>query len=100
MNYKAQAVKDVLANMKKKDKTVSNPMEATHSNPAVKTQENTPGKKVALPLKTNKGKAKAHSRKPAFNKPKGTVENPTAAEQAGRVVAIPKYYQKAKTRKS
>lgn len=101
MSPKAKAIQAALASLKKKDKTVSNPMEDAHENPAVEAQENTPGKKVAMPLKTNKGTAKAKSRKPAWHKPKGTVENPTAAEKAGQVVTAPNFgYQKAKTRKA
>lgn len=105
MSPKAQAVKAALASLKKKkDVGDSNPMEDAHENPAVESQENSPGKKVAIPTNTNKGTAKAKSRKPAWHKPKGTVENPTAAEKAGKVVAypnvpnLPKFYQKAKTR--
>lgn len=104
MNPKAQAIQAALASMKKKkDVGDSNPMEDAHENPAVENQENTPGKKVAMPLKSNKGSAKAKSRKPAWHKPKGTVENPVASENpgrnVGRVVTKPKtYFQKAKTR--
>lgn len=98
MNYKARAIKDVLANIR--GKGVHDPMDGAHNNPAVKAQENTPGKKVPLPIKGKKTKGKVRSKKPAFSKPKGTIENPSAAEKAGQVVAIPNYYKKAKTRKA
>jgi hypothetical protein len=94
MNYKAAAVKDVLSKMKKKG-TYTHP-HAT-DNPAVETEEHTPGKKKPLQLKKgNKGSVKSNH--PAFVKPKGTVENPTAAENVGKVVSRPVYYKKAKTR--
>jgi hypothetical protein len=94
MNYKAAAVKDVLAKMKKKG--IYKHPHAT-DNPAVQAEEHTPGTKVPLPLKSG-SKGGAKSNHPAFVKPKGTVENPTAAENVGKVVTRPVYYKKAKTR--
>jgi hypothetical protein len=99
MNPKAQAVKDVLSKIKKKG-VYKHP--GAHDNPAVETEEHTPGKKKPLQLKTGtKGSVKSNH--PAFIKPKGTVENPIASEQPGKAVKrvakkAPSFYQKAKTR--
>jgi hypothetical protein len=97
MSLKAQAIKEALANMRKKTPA----KQVTTDNPAIETEEHTPGKKKALPLKGSTGKPVA-SNASFWHKPKGTAENPIASENPAKVVKkkVVKrpFYQKAKTR--